>query len=160
METVTTILLWFCALGCGLLGGIYFAFSAFIMTALDRAGVAHGVAAMNAINVKIVRSAFMPLFLATTFASAALVIIGSSARSPLGTLMLTGGATYLLGMFGVTMIWNVPLNNALAAAEGTPDAGAAWANYRRSWTRWNHLRTLASTAAAALFIAALQVVPR
>ena len=31
---MTTALLWFCALGCALIGGLYFAFSAFIMRAL------------------------------------------------------------------------------------------------------------------------------
>jgi len=156
MQTTTTILLWFCALGCGLLGGLYFAFSAFIMTALDRAGVAHGVAAMNAINVQIVRSLFMPLFLGTTLGSAALATIGLLNPSPAGTLQLAGGVLYVLGMFGVTMIWNVPLNNALVAAEGKPEAGAVWSIYLKQWTRWNHLRTLASTGATALFIAALR----
>ena len=34
MEMIETSLLWFCALGCGLIGGLYFAFSAFIMRAL------------------------------------------------------------------------------------------------------------------------------
>jgi len=156
MQTATTILLWFCALGCGLLGGLYFAFSAFIIAAFDRAGVAHGVAAMNSINVQIVRSLFMPLFLGTTLGSAALAIIGLLDPSPAGILMLAGGAIYVPGMFGVTMICNVPLNNALAAAEGRPEAAATWSSYSSRWTRWNHLRTLASAGASALFIAALR----
>jgi uncharacterized membrane protein len=155
MQTTTTVLLWFCALGCGLLGGLYFAFSAFIMQALDRAGTAHAVPAMNAVNVYIVRSPFMPLFLGTTLASAALAVIALSNFPPAGTLTTAGGALYVLGMFGVTMIWNVPLNNRLAAAAGTPEAAAAWSIYYRRWTRWNHVRTLASTGAAALFTAAL-----
>jgi len=155
MQTATTILLWFCALGCGLLGGLYLAFSAFIMSAFESVGAAHAVTAMNAINARIVRSLFMPLFLGTTLGSAALAIIGLRHHSPAGTLLLAGGTLYVLGMFGVTMIWNVPLNNALAAAEGKPETGAAWSNYYRRWTRWNHLRTLASTGAAASFIAAL-----
>jgi uncharacterized membrane protein len=155
MHTATTVLLWFCALGCGLSGGLYFAFSAFIMRALDTAGATHGVAAMNAINARILRSLFMPLFLGTTLGSAALAIIGVLSASPAGTLLLAGGALYVLGMFGVTMLWNVPLNETLAAAEGKPDAAAVWPIYYRRWTRWNHLRTLASAGAAALFTAAL-----
>lgn len=155
MQTATTVLLWFCAIGCGLLGGLYFAFSAFIMSAFDRAGAVPAVAAMNAINVRIVRSLFMPFFLGTTLGAAALAIIGLLDRSPAGALMLAGGAIYVPGMFGVTMIWNVPLNNTLAAAEGGPDAGAIWSSYYRRWTRWNHLRTAASTGAAVLFTVAL-----
>jgi uncharacterized membrane protein len=155
MQATTTVLLWFCALGCGLLGGLYFAFSAFIMRALDSAGVPHAVAAMNAVNTQIVRSMFMPLFLGTTLGSAALVVIALSGFPPAAALLLAGGALYVLGMFGVTMIWNVPLNDRLAAAQGTPDAGVSWSIYYRRWTRWNHVRTLASTGAAALFTAAL-----
>jgi uncharacterized membrane protein len=47
MESFITILLWFSAIGCGLIAGLYFAFSTFIMTAFDRIGQVHGVAAMN-----------------------------------------------------------------------------------------------------------------
>ena len=56
-------------IGCGLIAGLYFAFSAFIMTALGRIGQAAGITAMNAINAVIVQSLFMPLFLGTTVAS-------------------------------------------------------------------------------------------
>ena len=154
IQTATTGLLWFCALGCGVLGGVYFAFSAFIMSAFDSAGAAHAVAAMNAINTRIVRSLFMPVFLSTTLGSALLAIIGLL-DFPDRALLVAGGAVYVVGMFGVTMIWNVPLNDALAAARDKPDVGATWIRYRQQWTRWNHVRAVASTVASALFVAAL-----
>ena len=69
------------ALGCGLMAGVYFAFSTFIMTALGRLDQAASIAAMNAINVDIVRSLFMPLFLGTTVAGAALVVMGAHCAS-------------------------------------------------------------------------------
>jgi uncharacterized membrane protein len=70
--------------------------------------------------------------------------------------MLAGGVLYVVGMFVVTMVCNVPLNNALAAADPAA-AGTArlWARYLKDWTMWNHVRTIASTAATALFIAAI-----
>ena len=74
---MTTALLWFCALGCGLLAGLYFAFSVFIMSALDRLGPAAGAAAMNSINTVILRSLFMPVFLLTSLASLVLAAIGA-----------------------------------------------------------------------------------
>ncbi len=154
MEMIETALIWFCALGCGLIGGLYFAFSAFIMRALGGIDRAAGIAAMNAINTVILRSAFMPLFLGTTLGSAALVVYGFvQAGSPRGSLLIAGGLLYVIGMFVVTMAFNVPLNNALLAG-GERDA-ATWQRYLVSWTRWNHLRTVASLAASALFIAAL-----
>lgn len=54
-------LLWFSAIGCGLLEGVYFVPSTFVMIALSRIDQAAGISAMNAISVEIVRSLFMPL---------------------------------------------------------------------------------------------------
>jgi len=156
-QFLTSGLLWFSALGCGLLAGLYFAFSTFIMTALGRIDQAAGIAAMNAINVEIVRSLFMPLFLATTLSSAALAGLAIVRWSEAGAIaMLVGGVLYVIGMFVVTAVFNVPLNDALAAVD--PNSGAAatlWTRYLSGWTFWNHVRTIASTAACALFIVAI-----
>lgn len=152
-ETVVSALLWFSAIGCGLIAGLYFAFSTFILQALDRLGAERGAEAMNAINARILRSLFMPLFLGTTLTSLALVIIGLVRREPGGAAMLAGGAIYVIGMFVVTLAFNVPLNNMLAAAGR--DGGAAWSLYLRRWALWNHLRTLASTLACTLFVVAI-----
>jgi uncharacterized membrane protein len=155
MMTLIPALLWFCALGCGLLAGLYFAFSVFIMTALNRLGPTAGAAAMNSINNQILRSLFMPLFLLTSLASLALAVIGAVRwRQPVAWLLVAGGITYVVGMFVVTMIFNVPLNNRLLASRGA-EVDAMWHHYLVRWTRWNHVRTLASLAASALFVAAL-----
>ncbi|TCW84128.1 hypothetical protein C5O80_13720 [Burkholderia sp. SRS-46] len=154
---VTAILLWGSAIGCGMLAGVYFAFSAFVMTSLGRLAPAAGIAAMNAINVDIVRSPFMPAFLGTTLTSLALVVLALLHRGePGATWIAAGGAIYVLGMFVVTMRFNVPLNDALAATDPSSAHGAAcWARYLRDWTLWNHVRTVASMAACGLFIAAI-----
>jgi uncharacterized membrane protein len=157
MTRIVTILLWFSALGCGLLGGLYFAFSAFIMTALAQIGQAPGVAAMNAINSTILRSLFMPFFLGTTLVALVLAVVALFRWSEAGAAaMLAGGAVYVLGHFVVTMVFNVPLNNALAAVDpAAPAAAPVWAQYLRDWTFWNHVRTIACVVAAGLFTATL-----
>ncbi|UPJ54194.1 DUF1772 domain-containing protein [Bradyrhizobium sp. 200] len=157
MQTLITGLLWFSAIGCGLLAGLYFAFSTFIMTALGRIGQAAGIAAMNAINVAIVQSLFMPIFLGTTATSAALAAVALFRWGEPGAIaMVAGGVLHVVGMFVVTMIFNVPLNNALAAADpASHEAASLWARYLADWTLWNHVRTVSSTAACALFIAAI-----
>ncbi|WP_322516749.1 anthrone oxygenase family protein [Rhodopseudomonas palustris] len=156
-QPLVTALLWFGAIGCGLMAGVYFAFSTFVMTALARLPQATGIAAMNAINADIVRSLFLPLFFGTTLAAAALAVIGALLwGEPGATAMAAGGAIYVLGMFVVTIARNVPLNNALAPAD--PESAAAaelWATYVRDWTWWNHVRTVASTVACGMFIAGL-----
>jgi uncharacterized membrane protein len=157
LQMLMTGLLWFSAVGCGLLAGLYFALSAFIMTALGRIGQAAGIAAMNAINIAIVQSLFMPIFLATTAASAALAVIAALRWGEPGAMaMAAGGVLYVLGMFVVTVIFNVPLNNALAAADpASHEAASLWARFLTDWTLWNHVRTVSSTAACALFIVAI-----
>lgn len=156
-QVLTSGLLWFSAVGCGLMAGVYFAFSTFIMTALGRLDQAAGIAAMNAINIDIVRSLFMPLFLGTTVAGAALVVMGVLRLSDPGAVsMIAGGGLYVIGMFVVTVVFNVPLNDALAAVQpSSPEAGAVWAAYLKDWVFWNHVRTVASVAASALFIVSI-----
>ncbi|MPV69772.1 DUF1772 domain-containing protein [Burkholderia sp. BE17] len=154
---VTSALLWGSAVGCGLMAGVYFAFSTFVMTSLGRLAPPAGAAAMNAINVDIVRSPFMPLFLGTTLMALALVVIALFNRDQPGAMAaLAGGALYLFGMFAVTMAVNVPLNDALAAADPAAAHGAAlWMRYVHDWTMWNHVRTVASAAACVFFIAGI-----
>ena len=152
-----TGLLWFSAVGCGVMAGVYFAFSGFVMTALSRIDQASGVAAMNSINTVILRSLFMPLFFGTTVVALILAVVAFFRWGTPGALsMLVGGVAYVLGMFVVTMLLNVPLNNVLQAAQPSiADAATTWARYLREWTMWNHVRTVASIVACGLFIFAL-----
>lgn len=155
-EALIAAILWLSALSCGLMAGLYFAFSAFIMRALGRIERGAGMAAMNAINVDIQRSLFMPLFLGSTLLATILVVVALfDLRAPYAPATLAGGAIYVVGMFVVTMIRNVPLNNALAAAGGSN--ANVWARYLAQWTRWNHLRTIASLAGCALHVRAISL---
>ncbi|RDZ26589.1 DUF1772 domain-containing protein [Lysobacter silvisoli] len=158
LDTLTVALLWFAALGCALIGGLYFAFSAFIMRAFASIDPSAGIAAMNAINRVILRSLFMPLFWATTLAALALAGLALTRGGPGAGAMLAGGTLYLVGMFVCTVVFNVPLNNALQAAQGAGEAALpVWQRYLRQWTRWNHVRTVASLGAAALFVWVLSI---
>lgn len=156
-QFVINALLWFCAIGCGMMAGLYFAFSTFIMTALGQIPQAHGISAMQSINVVIQKSLFMPLFFGTTLA--ALLLAGLAlfrVNEPAAMAMLAAGILYVVGMFVSTIVFNVPLNNALDAVEpSSTDAASVWTRYLKDWTFWNHLRTIASAAASALFVAAL-----
>jgi uncharacterized membrane protein len=70
---------------------------------------------------------------------------------PGAALRLGGGLAYLLGAFLVTIVANVPRNDALAALDpGSVNAAAEWMRYLSEWTTWNHVRTAAALAAAAL----------
>lgn len=154
-DVIVTALLWLSALGCAVMAGLYFAFSAFIMRALGEIDRAAGIAAMNAINRVILRSLFMPIYLGSTLTSIGVAVAATLGWGEPGALaMLAGAVVYVLGMFGVTMVYNVPLNNRLIAA-GAGGDDATWALYLSVWTRWNHVRTMASAAGLVLFVMAL-----
>ncbi|MBX5023428.1 DUF1772 domain-containing protein [Rhizobium lentis] len=147
-------------MGSGLVAGIFFAFSTFIMTAFARIPAEQGIAAMNAINVTIVRSPFMTLFVPTAILCLVIAVLAViDWRGGASTLMLTGAALYLLASFLSTIIFNVPMNDALEKVSGSgAEAAALWTTYLRDWTWWNHVRTIASLLASAAFVRALMVV--
>jgi uncharacterized membrane protein len=157
LQFIHTALLWFCAIGCVLIGGVYFAFSTFVMRALGGLDQAAGASAMRAINETILHSLFMPLFFGTTAACVILPVLALVAGTLPGTgLTLLAAGLYLVGMFGVTVAFNVPMNNALASApEGGDQALPVWRRYLRGWTLWNHVRTVASIIAGLLYMVVL-----
>jgi uncharacterized membrane protein len=159
-EPLIEALLWAGVLGAGLMAGVYFAFSSFVMAALAGLPEGQGAAAMRAVNRVILRSAFMPLFFGTTLLAALLALAGALRwDAPGAAPLLAGGLLYLLGMFGCTVAFNVPLNRRLdrqldRQGQAHDDEGV-WADYLVRWTRRNHLRTLASAASCLLFVWAL-----
>jgi uncharacterized membrane protein len=145
------------ALGCGLIAGVFFAFSSFVMKSLARLPAGAGIAAMQSINIVVLRSWFMAAFLGTA-AVCVLATIYSLFRlqEPGVVYLLVGSALYLVGSFLVTIVFNVPRNEALAKLAPTDSSSASsWSGYVASWTTWNHVRTLAALAAAASFSVAL-----
>ena len=147
-----------CALGSGLVAGFFFAFSVCVMWALGRLPSAHGVSAMQTINVVVINPLFLGAFLGTAAASALLLVLSLMDLDGAGSaLRVTGSLLYLAGAFVVTMVFNVPRNNALAAAApDTPETAALWRDYLSRWTAWNHVRMLAALAAAAAFTLAFR----
>jgi uncharacterized membrane protein len=158
IEPILFAALWSCALGCGLMAGLYFAFSTFIMTALERIPQSQGITAMQSINRVILRSLFMVLFFGTTLVSAGLAAFAVIViwGSPAAMVLLAAGIIYVVGMFVCTTVFNVPLNNALDAVDpASTEATPVWQRYLSRWTLWNHVRTVSSAIASALYIVAL-----
>ena len=151
------VLIFAAAIGSGLVAGIFFAFSSFVMAALGRLPSDHGIAAMSAINVTVINPLFFLAFFGTAaFCLAASVGMALRWTATGGALVILASAIYLVGCIGVTMFRNVPLNNVLAAVTpGTPEAAALWTRYLSEWTFWNTVRTVAPLASAVLFTMAL-----
>jgi uncharacterized membrane protein len=146
------------AVGAAVVAGLMFAFSTSVMPGLARRPHAEGIASMQAMNSAILN----PLF-GLAFGGTAVLCLVLAVTAPLTTdeshavLRALGSVLYVVGPFGVTMVANVPMNEALDAVDPASDEGATyWRTYLRRWTAWNHLRALLGTAASVLLILAVR----
>ena len=155
MSTTVFVLLQLSIVAYALVAGVFLAFSDFIMRSLALTGGAGGVEAMQVINREVFRWVFMALFLG--MAAVSLIVAGYGAMHlthPSGVLILLAGVVYLIGCFGVTIVFNVPMNEALAGMDVSEDATRAyWTGiYLPRWTFWNTVRTVACGVSAALLL--------
>jgi uncharacterized membrane protein len=157
IDQLLFVLTLLAALGCGLVAGVFLAFSSFVMKALGRLPAPGGIAAMQSINITVINPVFMAVFLGTA-ALSVVVLFTSLLRWPDsgGGYLVAGSVLYVAGTFLVTIMCNVPRNHALAVVDPASAEGArVWSAYLPGWTGWNHVRTAAALAAAAAFSIAL-----
>ena len=158
------VLLWLstaAAVGSGLAGGVFFAFSTFVMRGISRLRPGEAVRAMQAVNVAAPTPAFMTLLFGTAALATGLVVIALARWDEAGSgYLVAGGLLYAIPIV-FTAAYHVPRNNALAevdADEGEAEAEAAWRRYAPGWVRWNHLRTVAPAAACVMYVLAARAV--
>jgi uncharacterized membrane protein len=135
------------AVACGLVGGVFFAFSTFVMSGLRDTTPDVGLRAMQSINRKAPTPLFMLAFIGTAVAC---VVLGVRSLLDGDAVRAVGCALYLVTIV-VTGVYHVPRNEALAAT----DDPSAWTAYAGPWVAWNHVRTLAALGAAALLTVSL-----
>jgi uncharacterized membrane protein len=161
MSRLVQYLTFATALGCGLSAGVFFAFSSFVMPALDRLAPAQSIRAMNSINKLAVTPVFMTALFGTALACAVLgvwAVTSWGERS--AAFALAGCALFLVGAIVVTIAANVPLNDALMKVDPeATDAATRWSTYLSDWTPWNHVRAVTAIAASGLLMAALRLSP-
>ena len=142
------------------IGGIFLAFSDFIMRSFDLVKSQAGIETMQVLNVEIMRSVFMVLFMGLAILSLVIIIYAAVNLGGTARLLLIGaGLSYIVGVFVVTAAGNVPLNNQLAAlSPATSQALGFWKEaYMTRWVALNSLRTAACFLASGLTLAALVV---
>ena len=150
------------ALSSAAVGGVFFAFSTFVMRGLDRSGPAVAVAAMRGINAE--AQANGPFLVVLLGGAGLAVALGVAAvvqlRQPGSGWLLTGAVLAAVPLV-VTAAVNVPLNDGLAALDPTAlspqQTAAVWRDYARPWTWWNHLRTAAPLVGSALMVFGLRL---
>lgn len=141
----------------GIVAGVFFAFSTFVMPGLRRVADRDGLRAMQGINEAAPAS---PLFMLALLGTAVLGIgLGGWALTdldrPAAPYLVAGGLLYLATVV-VTIVFHVPRNDALALVDPeAPEATDAWTRYYRAWVLGNHVRTVAPAAATVAYVLAL-----
>lgn len=156
MSSFLLMLLQFSIIAYALVGGVFLAFSDFIMRSLS--ATPNGAIGMQTINREVFRWVFMTLFIGLAPLSLITAIYGLvMVESTLGYLMAFAGLIYFIGCFGVTVIHNVPMNNTLAQhAANTAELTLYWEiTYIPRWTFWNNVRTAACIFSAFLVLIGL-----
>ena len=141
MSSLISVIVIASIAGASLVTGLLFAFSNFVLRALADLPADKGMFAMQRVNERIINPVFLVFFLGTpVFCSLIAVHSAQSLGEPGNPFLFAGALAYLIGPFGVTMLFNVPLNNLLAATD-LSNADAVWSMYQKKWQRWNHIRT-------------------
>jgi uncharacterized membrane protein len=134
--------------------GLFYTFSDFQIRAMRLATLSAGVEVMQNINREIMRSGTIvvlwgSLALSVLLGLYAVLVLSGPAVLPLSL----GAALFILGVWGVSVAFNIPMNMRLAGLEHTSTKAAAyWAVYVSRWNFWNHVRSATAILAAICFL--------
>lgn len=157
-PTIDRALRLLCLLWVGAMAGFFWAFSVVVMPGLTTIDPLAAMASMQAINDAVQNAAFfVGFFGAPVFCVLVVVRALVRRRGLAGWAALAGGVVYVGGVFAVTVGFNVPLNEELAALDPTRAENArAMAVYLEDWTFWNDVRSVAGLVAFGLLAASIR----
>lgn len=155
-HDVIVFIFLFLGVSSALVAGVFQSFSDFVMSGLVRARPASGIDAMQQINRTVFRSIFLFTFLALAPVSIGAAVYATFAMDGAAQRFVIAAAlVYVITSFLVTVAGNVPMNERLDQLDAdSAEAAAYWRTYGIVWTRWNHVRTIGSLAAAVCYFLA------
>ena len=157
--TFTNIALLAAAFTTALIAGLFYAYSCSVNGGLGRLSDAGYLAAMQGINREILNPLFFMSFMGT------LILLPLSTwlqfSHPVSLrfyLLLAATLVYAVGTFGVTIMGNVPMNNALDALNiqsASPEALHQQRElFEKPWNQLHSIRTIANAIALILVLIA------
>lgn len=153
MSAMADLLLALAVIATGLYAGFMLIFQTGVMPALARLSDDRFVPAMRRINEEVPRPVFLVVFLTViVFPAAALAVPGEDGSGTRTWLVAAGLVCAALNHL-VTIAGNIPLNNALASSEPSPDSEVR-AAFEAKWNRYHRIRTALALAAFVLLVGA------
>lgn len=141
-------------LSSGAIFGFFYAWICSTMWGLDSSNPTLAISAMQAMNASVRNLVFAPAFFGTPFILFTTAMLAAFLRRRSATLIFAAaGLLYLGGGMLLTMVVNVPMNEALGAVAVPQDVAQAqsiWNNYSGPWQFWNTVRTVFSGLTLAL----------
>ncbi len=113
MLSIQNVSLFFAVLLTGLLAGLFYGYSCSVNIGLGRLSDAEYLRAMQSINVSILNPVFFLSFLGALVLLPLASWINATASTEAFYFLLSATIIYVIGVFGVTVAGNVPLNEAL-----------------------------------------------
>lgn len=143
----------------GAIFGFFYAWVCSTMWGLDAADPRIAIPAMQAMNSSVRNFVFLPAFFLTpvVLLVAGLISWAERQSSP-ALLLLAAAALYAVGGLGLTLLVNVPMNEALAQVAVPADLAEAtriWQDYSSRWQVWNMVRTVVSGVSLLLAVLAV-----
>ena len=154
---IMSLLLWLdeiAIISFGFIGGVYFAFSFFVMQSLNKISHREAILTMNSINSVILKSPFMLLFFFSSFI-AFIIFFENLILHKIISNEGFASLIFLVGMFFCTAVKNVPLNDKLADFDfndPSRNPEIEWSYYYKNWIKWNHIRTVSCFLSLVLLV--------
>ncbi|MDM1555250.1 DUF1772 domain-containing protein [Chryseobacterium indologenes] len=154
---MTTVLLLITAVLTALIAGLFYAYSCSVVLGLGKLSDAEYLKAMQNINREILNPVFFMSFM------------GAAVLLPVSTFFLRGEQSvfiflllatlaYLIGVFGVTVVGNVPMNDQLdrfdISGSTTEAIKQMRDNFENRWNFLNNIRSVFSVISITLLVCA------
>ncbi len=160
--TLIDVVLLITTVASSLAGGLFYAWSCSVIPGLKKLPDNTYIQAMQSFNKAILNPVFFISFIGTLLLLPVCVYLNYNSLFPVRFyLLLAALILYVLGVFGITALGNIPLNRKLdnfdMANSDEQSVSLQRKNFEGPWIRWHSVRTCAGILVIILEISACLV---
>ncbi|MET0300067.1 MAG: anthrone oxygenase family protein [Flavitalea sp.] len=158
--TIAALLQVLSVLMVGLVAGLFYGYDSSVIGGLGKLGSREYLMAFKEINRAILNPYFFVSFMGALVVLPLAVWMGKGKVPDVSFYLMIGAAVvYFVGVFGVTVIGNIPLNESLDRLDLRSASAESIESFRFKfeavWSRYHHVRTWLSILAFVLAIVSL-----